>query len=80
MQLDVSSLDNAKGLLKFGDILAAHSLRHGVDEHLWAVSEALKSTVRLPDWRNEGKNKYPLLYAIHTGNEDKSLFVHKKSQ
>ena len=37
----VDCVDNAKGLLKFKYILAAHSLRHSVDEHLWAESEAL---------------------------------------
>ena len=37
----VDCVDNAKGMLKFKYILAAHSLRHSVDAHLWQESEAL---------------------------------------
>jgi len=37
----VNCIDHAKGLLKFKYILAAHSLRHSVDAHLWEESEAL---------------------------------------
>ena len=37
----IDCVDNSKGLLKFKYILAAHSLRHSVDVHLWEESEAL---------------------------------------
>ncbi|MAA79591.1 MAG: hypothetical protein CL916_10060 [Deltaproteobacteria bacterium] len=37
----IDCVDNSKGMLKFKYILAAHSLRHSVDSHLWEESEAL---------------------------------------
>ena len=37
----IDCVDNSKGMLKFKYILAAHSLRHSVDAHLWEESEAL---------------------------------------
>lgn len=37
----VDCVDHAKGMRKFKYILAAHSLRHSVDAHLWEESEVL---------------------------------------